>query len=100
MRCSLAQDGAEAVSSARCDHNIDLVVADLVGKAARRPHAAAIRAARLQVKTMAVAEGFGCRRVLKAADLMGAQAVLTTPLVSQAVLARVRTLLVRRPAVY
>jgi uncharacterized protein (TIGR03437 family) len=94
-----AQDGLGAIASAR-DRNVDMVIADLARPAEERAEMMrAIRGAHLQVKTVALAEGLSAD-ALRAADLMGAQAVLATPLVSQAVLARVRTLLMRRPAVY
>ena len=94
-----AQGGPQAIGLAQ-DHNVDLVLADLAAPSEKGSEMMrAIRAARLQVKTAAIAGGLSAD-VLKAADLMGAQAVLTRPLVSQAVLARVRTLLLRRPAVY
>jgi DNA-binding response OmpR family regulator len=59
----------------------------------------AIRQAHPQVKTVAVAQTFSSG-ALKAADLLGAQAVLTKPVEAQLLLQRVHSLLRRRPARY
>jgi uncharacterized protein (TIGR03437 family) len=94
-----AHDGEEAMGLAE-DHNVDLVISDL-----GRPFEeslemmAAVRKAHLLVKTAALAEELS-PEALKAADLLGAQAVLTKPLAGQVVLQRVRALLRRRPARY
>ena len=95
----VAHDGAEAVGLAG-EHKFDLVVADL----SRPPEESeemlrAIRKAHQQVKTAALADALSSD-TLRAADLLGAQAVLTRPLAGQIVLARVRALLRRRPAAY
>jgi CheY-like chemotaxis protein len=93
------QDGSGAVSLAQ-EHNFDLVITDL----SRPPEASAemmraIRDAQLLVKTLAIADVLS-PEALKAADLLGAQGVVTIPLAAQNVVARVRALLQRRPAVY
>jgi DNA-binding response OmpR family regulator len=93
------QDGSGAVSLAQ-EHNFDLVITDL----SRPPEASAemmraIRDAQLLVKTLAIADVLS-PEALKAADLLGAQGVVTIPLAAQNVVARVRELLQRRPAVY
>ena len=59
----------------------------------------AIRDLHQQVKTLALVDALSAEE-LKAADLLGAQAVLVTPLTAQTAVDRVRTLLRRRPAVY
>jgi uncharacterized protein (TIGR03437 family) len=59
----------------------------------------ALRKAYPQLKIMAMSRVFG-PEALRAADLLGAQAVLTKPLNAATVLKRVSTLLQRRPAVY
>ena len=94
-----AQDEQEAMALAE-EHNVDLVISDL-----SRPlqdsleMMRAIRQIRLQVKTAALADALS-PDALRAADLLGAQVVLTKPLAAQIVLQQVRALLLRRPATY
>jgi len=94
-----AHDGREAMGLA-VDHNVDLVISDL-GRPLQESleMMGAIRQAHLLVKTAAMADA-ASPEALKAADLLGAQAVLTKPLAGQIVLQRVRSLLRRRPATY
>jgi uncharacterized protein (TIGR03437 family) len=94
-----ARDGAQAMLLAR-DRNVDLVITDLaLPPAENADMMRAIRDAHQQVKTLAIVDSLSAAE-LKAADLLGAQAVLTTSLAAQSVLERVRGLLRRRPAVY
>jgi uncharacterized protein (TIGR03437 family) len=94
-----AHDGVEAILRTQ-DRSVDLVIADLaLPPTESADMMRAIRDAHRQVKTMAIANSLSPAE-LKAADLLGAQAVLTTPLAAQGVLVRVRALLRRRPAVY
>lgn len=96
---SMARDGTEARAISK-DHSVDLVISDLALTAAHNLEMLhAIRSDHRQVKTAVVA-GTLSPRVLKAADLLGAQAVLTKPLAAQTVRRRVRTLLQRRSARY
>jgi DNA-binding response OmpR family regulator len=94
-----ASDGAQATKIAR-DRNVDLVITDLVMPPTESADMMrAIRDAHQQVKVLATVDSLSPAE-LKAADLLGAQAVLTTPLAAQSVVERVRALLRRRPAVY
>jgi CheY-like chemotaxis protein len=96
---SVARDNSEAVAIAK-DHNVDLVISDLAFPAADNADMMrAIRAARQQVKTAAVADSLS-PEALRAADLLGAQVVLTSTLAAETVLQRVRFLLRQRPARY
>jgi DNA-binding NarL/FixJ family response regulator len=58
-----------------------------------------IREVHPQLKIVAISAAVG-PDALRAADILGAQAVLPLPLNAATVLSRVRTLLQRRPAVY
>jgi uncharacterized protein (TIGR03437 family) len=94
-----ARDGAQALLLTQ-DRNVDLVITDLaLPQSESADMLRKIRDDHQQVKTMAIVDSLSPQE-LKAADLLGAQAVLTTPLVGQSVLERVRALLRRRPAVY
>ncbi|HUD14177.1 MAG TPA: response regulator, partial [Terracidiphilus sp.] len=94
-----ASDGAQATKIAQ-DRNVDLVITDLVMPPTESADMMrAIRDAHQQVKVLATVDSLSPAE-LKAADLLGAQAVLTTPLAAQSVVERVRALLRRRPAVY
>jgi len=94
-----ASDGAQATKIA-LDRNVDLVITDLVMPPTESADMMrAIRDAHQQVKVLATVDSLSPAE-LKAADLLGAQAVLTTPLAAQSVVERVRALLRRRPAVY
>ncbi len=95
----MARDNAEAVAIAK-DHNVDMVISDLAFPAADNADMMrAIRATRQQVKTVAVAESLN-PETLRAADLLGAQTVLTRTLTDETVRERVRLLLRQRPAKY
>jgi uncharacterized protein (TIGR03437 family) len=94
-----AQDGGQAADLAH-EHDVDLVISDLARPGKENLEMmGAIRTVRLQVKTLAFADWLN-DDTLKAADLLGAQGVLTKGLTAQAVLDKVRGLLRRRPAVY
>lgn len=94
-----ARDGREALELSQA-HNVDLVIADLaLPPKDNLEMVGGIRQAHQQVKTVAVAQTFSSG-ALKAADLLGAQAVLTKPVEAQLLLQRVRSLLLRRPARY
>ena len=94
-----ASDAAHAIGLAH-DRNVDLVIADLALPPAESAETMrAIRDVHQQVKTLAIVDALSAEE-LKAADLLGAQAVLVKPLTAQSAVDRVRTLLRRRPAVY
>ncbi|MGA3202857.1 MAG: response regulator [Bryobacteraceae bacterium] len=94
-----ARDGVQAILLTK-DRTVDLVITDLALPPTERANMMrAIRDAHQQVKTLAIVDSLSLAE-LKAADLLGAQAVLTTPLAARSVLERVRALLRRRPAVY
>jgi two-component system, OmpR family, response regulator len=94
-----ARDGVQAILLTK-DRTLDLVITDLALPPTERANMMrAIRDAHQQVKTLAIVDSLSLAE-LKAADLLGAQAVLTTPLAARSVLERVRALLRRRPAVY
>jgi len=93
-----AGEGEEAVRLAG-NRNVDLVIADLtLPEEERTAMMRAIRGAHPLARILAVGE-LGPDS-LKAADLLGAQAVVSRPLTAQRVMPRVRELLLRRPAVY
>jgi DNA-binding response OmpR family regulator len=95
----LARDGGEARSQA-AQHPIDLVICSLgVPEAERLETVRAIAAERPRVRIVATAGALDTA-ALKAADLLGAQAVLTKPVAAQTVLRRVRELLKSRPFPY
>jgi uncharacterized protein (TIGR03437 family) len=82
------------------DRNVDLLIADLsLPPLDRAELAQAIREAHPQVKMLAISAALNAETV-KTADLLGAQAVVARPLSAQTLMARVRALLQRRPAVY
>ena len=96
---AVARNGREAVARAE-EHAIDLVIFSLAIPEAERMEAMhAILAARPAPKVVATAGALG-PRTLRAADLLGAQAVLRKPLSSKMVVARVRELLRPRPTLY
>jgi uncharacterized protein (TIGR03437 family) len=94
-----APDASQAEDAAR-RHNVDLVISDLARPGdENRQMMTDIRALRLQVRTLAFADSLN-DETLKAADLLGAQGVLTRGLTAQVMLEKVRALLRRKPAVY
>ena len=96
---AVARNGREAVARAG-EHTIDLVICSLaIPEAERTEGMRAILAMRPAPKVVATAGALG-PRTLRAADLLGAQAVLSKPLSSKMVVARVRELLRPRPALY
>jgi CheY-like chemotaxis protein len=81
-------------------HRIDLVISDLTISSPRRQEAIlAIRADRPRIAVIATTRALG-PVTIKAADLLGAQAIFTEPLRSKAVVRRVRELLRSRPVSY
>jgi CheY-like chemotaxis protein len=94
-----AADSREA-SALAGDHRIDLVIADLAtSDRARSALLDSMRGARPLLKTAVLMADV--RPVnLRAADLLGAQAVLTMPLQSETVVKKVRDLLTEQPARY
>ena len=96
---AVARNGREAVARAE-EHPIDLVICSLAIPEAERTEAMrGVLAARPAPKVVATAVAVG-PRTLRAADLLGAQAVLRKPLSSKMVVAKVRELLRPRPTVY
>jgi uncharacterized protein (TIGR03437 family) len=93
----VARSGAETLAEAKA-HPLDLVIASLTG-AGKLEVVDALRAERPQVKVVGTAAALDAA-TLRAADLLGAQAVFTKPVRSQAVLTRVRELLRSRPTPY
>ena len=94
---STARDRSGALAISRSNY-VDLVIAEAAltnGEEMMR----AVRGNHLLVKTVAIVDGLS-PDALRAADLLGAQAVLTKPLATANVLPRVRALLERRLAVY
>jgi len=92
-----AQDGGDAMEKAG-KHNVDLVMFDLELPAAPAV-IGMIRKQHPQVKTVALSRTM-TPEVLRVADILEAQAVLSQPLAAEAVLKKVHLLLQRRPAVY
>jgi CheY-like chemotaxis protein len=96
---SVARDGREAVAQAE-DHPIDLVICSLTMPEAERTELMRwMLAGRPQLKIVATAGVLG-PRTLRAADLLGAQAVLTKPMTARAVVRRVGELLRTRTVPY
>jgi CheY-like chemotaxis protein len=96
---SLARNGREATTQAG-EHSIDLVICSLtIPEAERTEIMHEMLASRPQLKIVATAGALG-PRTLRAADLLGAQAVLTKPMSSRVVLQRVRELLRPRTVPY
>jgi uncharacterized protein (TIGR03437 family) len=96
---SVAGNGREAVAQAE-DHPIDLVIVSLAMPEGERTEAIrGMLAARPQMKIVATAGALG-PETLRAADLLGAQAVLTKPMTANAVVRRVRELLRTRTVPY
>jgi uncharacterized protein (TIGR03437 family) len=93
----VARNGADAFAQAK-RHPVDLVIAGLPGSE-KVGTIDALRAERPQVKVVGTAASLDAA-TLRAADLLGAQAVFTKPVRSQAVLKRVRELLRSRPTPY
>jgi uncharacterized protein (TIGR03437 family) len=94
-----AVDLAEAIRQAH-QHPIDLVICSLILPSDRRLETIrAMQAERPQLKIVATTRQLG-PRALRNADLLGAQAVITTPMATQEVLQRVRELLQPRPVPY
>jgi CheY-like chemotaxis protein len=94
-----AENTGEALIQAK-DHPIDLVISGLAKPIAER--AQAIRtmlAEHPRLRIMATADGLGAN-ALVAADLLGAQAILTKPLAAEAVKRRIREILRSRPTPY
>ena len=95
----VARNGRAAVARAR-ERPIDLVIFSLaIPEAERMDAMQAMLAVRPQPKVVATAGALG-PRTLRAADLLGAQAVLRKPLSSKTVVQRVRELLRSRPTPY
>jgi uncharacterized protein (TIGR03437 family) len=90
-----AGDGRAAFELAKV-HDVDLVISDLAMSVETM---GAIRKSHPLLKIVALARTPG-PATLRAADLLGAQVVLTAPLAERALLQRIRVLLQRRPAVY
>jgi CheY-like chemotaxis protein len=96
---AVARNGREAVARAG-EHTIDLVICSrAIPEAERTEGMRAILAMRPAPKVVATAGALG-PGTLRAADLLGAQAVLRKPLSSKMVLERVRELLRSRPTPY
>jgi CheY-like chemotaxis protein len=96
---AVARNVREAAAQAEA-HAIDLAIFSLAMPEAERMEAMhGMLAARPAPKVVATAGTLG-PRTLRAADLLGAQAVLTKPLSSKVVLERVRELLRWRPVPY
>jgi len=96
---STARSGREALRQAD-RHPIDLVIWSLAMPAEERLEAIhAIEAQRPQLKMIAIAGTLG-PATLKAADLLGAQAVVTKTMARGSVLRRVREALRARPVTY
>jgi uncharacterized protein (TIGR03437 family) len=94
-----ARNGREALAQAK-QGPIDLVIASLsLPEADRMEAIRAMRAEYPQLKIIGTAPAVNPAS-LKAADLLGAQAMFATPFVSQAVLHRVRELLRPHPVPY
>jgi len=94
-----ARNGPGALAEAR-RHPIDLVISSLALPEQERLEAIhAIQAERPQLRIVATAGALG-PATLRAADLLGAQAVFTRPMTSPLVLQRVRELLRSRPVPY
>jgi DNA-binding NarL/FixJ family response regulator len=92
----MARDSVEALRQAK-EHPVDLVVLNLAmpeGESLEAVHA--IRTEQTRIKIIAIAAGRGSA-ALRTADLLDAQAVLTRPLASTAVLRRVREVLKEHP---
>jgi uncharacterized protein (TIGR03437 family) len=90
----LAQAGYEVLTHPT-EQPIDLVITSL-----KNPETvAALRATRPKLKIIATAASLS-PETLRAADLLGAQAIFTRPITSKAVLQRVRDLLRPRPVPY
>jgi uncharacterized protein (TIGR03437 family) len=96
---SVARNGQEAIARAD-EHLIDLMICSLTMPEAERAELMRTMLATMpQLKVLATAGVLG-PRTLRAADLLGAQAVLTKPMSSKAVLQRVRELLLPRAVPY
>ena len=94
-----ARDGREALAQAS-QHPLDLAICSLaIPEAERLATIRAIASERSRLRIVATV-GMLDPAALKAADLLGAQAVLTKPLVAATVLGRVRELLRSRPFPY
>ncbi len=94
-----ARDAQEARSQSK-DHPVDLVITDLaMPEAAGREMIDTIRKKHPRVKIIVIAPEAG-PKVLRAADMLGAQMVLRTPLKAEMVVERARDLLQERPARY
>jgi DNA-binding response OmpR family regulator len=96
----LAASGDSEALAQASGRPVDLVISNLVGSGQERLETIrALRAERPQLRIVATA-GVLNSDALRAADLLGAQAVLTKPLGSLAVVRRVRELLRSRPVPY
>jgi uncharacterized protein (TIGR03437 family) len=94
-----ARDSREALELAR-QHPLDLAICSLaIPEAERLETIRAIMSERTRLRIVATV-GVLDSAALKAADLLGAQAVLTKPLMAATVLGRVRELLKSRPFPY
>jgi CheY-like chemotaxis protein len=94
-----ARDGSEALAVAG-QHPLDMVICSLQAPEAERLEAIrAISTERRQLKVVATAGALDSD-ALRAADLLGAQAVLTKPLAAEALLRRVREILRTRAVGY
>jgi uncharacterized protein (TIGR03437 family) len=98
---SAASNGPDAVAEARL-HPIDLVIFSLaIPEQERLDAIRVLRADRSKLSVIAIATAAALGpSTLRAADLLGAQAVFTKPMPPQAVLQRVRELLRSRPTPY
>jgi uncharacterized protein (TIGR03437 family) len=96
---SVTRDGREALERSN-ENPVDLVICSLtMPETERRELVRTMLAARPQLKVVATAGALG-PRTLRAADLLGAQAVLTKPMSSKVVVQRVRELLSPRAVPY
>jgi uncharacterized protein (TIGR03437 family) len=96
---SVARDGRDALERAN-ENPVDLVICSLtMPEPERRELVRTMLAARPQLKVVATAGVLG-PRTLRAADLLGAQAVLTKPMTARAVVRRVGELLRNRTVPY
>jgi len=98
---STASNGTDAVAQARL-HPIDLVIFSLaIPEQERMDAIRVLRANRSQLSVIAIATAAALGpATLRAADLLGAQAVFTKPMAPQSMLQRVRELLRSRPTPY
>ena len=94
-----ASNDGQALAKAG-QHPIDLLIANLGIPAGERPETIRRLQAQSNQMKLAVTAGAPDSRTLRAADMLGAEALLTKPMDSKVVLQRVRELLRSRPAPY